>query len=153
MLVLHEDILTCGFGGEVAALVLAGADEAVVWFLSRGYVEIGDTARALLTDTLKFAIHHHVTQFVIVTTVAVERLINSTGIVMNRFGPGVLVEAGGKLGADHALERRAQAAGDDSVHGGVARAGPETRRPGGRRSQGAASFTSKMPRPIPQRAL
>lgn len=69
-----------------------------VWEISRFAIDtsdhsrtagfsLGDTARALLVDTCKFAIANHITQFVIVTTVAVERLINHTGIVMNRFGP------------------------------------------------------------------
>lgn len=48
---------------------------------------VGDTARELFVETCKFAIANHITQFVIVTTVAVERLINGMGIVMNRFGP------------------------------------------------------------------
>lgn len=69
-----------------------------VWEISRFAVDtsvssrtagfsLGDTARELLVDTVKFAIDHHVTQFVLVTTVAVERLIMSTGIVLQRFGP------------------------------------------------------------------
>lgn len=69
-----------------------------IWEISRFAVDtsvssrtagfsLGDTARQLLLDTVKFAIDHHVTQFVLVTTVAVERLIMSTGIVLNRFGP------------------------------------------------------------------
>lgn len=87
--------------GEVFPNLLNGAPmprHRNVWEISRFAVDtsdrsrtagfsLGDTARALLTDTLKFAIDNHVTQFVIVTTVAVERLINGTGIVMNRFGP------------------------------------------------------------------
>lgn len=73
-----------------------------VWEISRFAVDttvaartagfsLGDTARQLLVDTVKFAIDNHITQFVLVTTVAVERLINSTGIVMNRFGPPVRI--------------------------------------------------------------
>lgn len=69
-----------------------------VWEISRFAIDtsdrsrtagfsLGDTARALLVETCKFAIENHITQFVIVTTVAVERLINATGIVMNRFSP------------------------------------------------------------------
>lgn len=87
--------------GDVFQNLLNGApapQHRHVWEISRFAVDtsdasrtagfsLGDTARALLVDTCKFAIANHVTQFVIVTTVAVERLINSTGIVMNRFGP------------------------------------------------------------------
>jgi acyl homoserine lactone synthase len=87
--------------GEIFPKLLNGApmpQHRHVWEISRFAVDtsdasrtagfsLGDTARALLVDTCKFAIANHVTQFVIVTTVAVERLINSTGIVMNRFGP------------------------------------------------------------------
>lgn len=112
MLATDENDIVCGgwrvrpttrsyMLGEVFPDLLNGApppSHRNVWEISRFAVDtsvrmhtagftLGDTARALLTDTLKFAIHHHVTQFVIVTTVAVERLINSTGIVMNRFGP------------------------------------------------------------------
>lgn len=69
-----------------------------VWEISRFAVDtsetaltagfsLGDAARALLVDLMKFAIDNHITQFVLVTTVAVERLINSTGLVMHRFGP------------------------------------------------------------------
>lgn len=87
--------------GDIFSNLLHGADaphHRHVWEISRFAVDtsdhsrtagfsLGDTARALLVDTCKFAIANHVTQFVIVTTVAVERLINSTGVVMNRFGP------------------------------------------------------------------
>lgn len=69
-----------------------------VWEISRFAVDtsdpshtatftLGDTARELLVETCRFAVANHIRQFVIVTTVAVERLINATGIVMNRFGP------------------------------------------------------------------
>ena len=87
--------------GEIFPNLLNGApvpQHRHVWEISRFAVDttdasrtagfsLGDTARALLVDTCKFAMANHVTQFVIVTTVAVERLINSTGVVMNRFGP------------------------------------------------------------------
>lgn len=69
-----------------------------VWEISRFAVDtsesglttafaMGEAARALLVDVVKFAIDNHVTQYVLVTTVAVERLINSTGVVLHRFGP------------------------------------------------------------------
>lgn len=69
-----------------------------IWEISRFAVDtrngadtagfsMGQTALALLRDTVRFAVENHVTQFVLVTTVAVERLIAGTGIVMNRFGP------------------------------------------------------------------
>jgi acyl homoserine lactone synthase len=69
-----------------------------IWEISRFAVDtsdasrttgfsLGDTARALLVDTLRFALDNHITQFVLVTTVAVERLIASTGVRLHRFGP------------------------------------------------------------------
>lgn len=69
-----------------------------VWEISRFAVDtsqtaltagfsIGNATRSLLVDIMKFAIDNQVSQFVLVTTVAVERLISSTGLVVHRFGP------------------------------------------------------------------
>ena len=46
---------------------------------------MGDAARLLLVDSVKFAVEQGITQFVLVTSVAVERLIAGTGVVVHRF--------------------------------------------------------------------
>lgn len=52
---------------------------------------MGDTARSLLADAVKFAVQHGVAQYVLVTSVSVERLIVSTGVVLHRFGSPVRI--------------------------------------------------------------
>lgn len=69
-----------------------------VWEISRFAIDtsvagstaafsMGETARLLLVDSVRFAVQYGVTQFVLVTSVAVERLIAGTGVVIHRFGP------------------------------------------------------------------
>lgn len=69
-----------------------------IWEISRFAVDtseisrtagfsMGQTARSLVRDTVQFAVDHHINQYVLVTSVAVERLLASIGLVMHRFGP------------------------------------------------------------------
>ncbi|TDU24232.1 acyl homoserine lactone synthase [Panacagrimonas perspica] len=73
-----------------------------IWEISRFAVDttipgrtsafsMGHSARLLLVDSVKFAVQHGITQFVLVTSVAVERLIAGTGIAIHRFGPPVRI--------------------------------------------------------------
>lgn len=73
-----------------------------IWEISRFAVDtaipgrtsafsMGSSARLLLVDSVKFAVQHGITQFVLVTSVAVERLIASTGVAIHRFGPPVRI--------------------------------------------------------------
>lgn len=68
-----------------------------IWEISRFAVEstgrripsfgFGDTARALLTGTVHFAMRVGMTQCVMVVSVALERLLRSFGLRLHRFGP------------------------------------------------------------------
>ncbi len=73
-----------------------------VWEISRFAVDtkdrattaafsIGETARLLLVDATRFAIEQRISQYVLVTSVAVERLLASTGIALHRYGPPVRI--------------------------------------------------------------
>lgn len=69
-----------------------------IWEISRFAVDtkkgahtaafsLGETAGLLLVDAVRFAIEHNITRYVLVTSVAVERLLIGTGILLHRFGP------------------------------------------------------------------
>lgn len=73
-----------------------------VWEISRFAIDtsaadrtagfsMGEAARLLVKDLVRFAIENDVTQFVLVTTVGVERLVHGTGLVLQRFGPPVRI--------------------------------------------------------------
>lgn len=73
-----------------------------IWEISRFAVDtsdvartagfsMGETARQLVRDTVQFAVANHINQYVLVTSVAVERLLASTGLVLHRFGPPVKI--------------------------------------------------------------
>jgi acyl homoserine lactone synthase len=81
--------------------LLAGHDvprHRQVWEISRFAVDtrasartagftLGDTARKLVESTVRFALDNQITQYVLVTSLAVERLLNSIGLELHRFGP------------------------------------------------------------------
>lgn len=48
---------------------------------------LGETARRLLRDATLFGIENGITQYVMVVSVAVERLLASSGVRFHRFGP------------------------------------------------------------------
>ena len=69
-----------------------------IWEISRFAVDtkerahtaafsLGETAGRLLVDAVRFAIEHDITRYILVTSVAVERLLAGTGILLHRFGP------------------------------------------------------------------
>ncbi len=73
-----------------------------VWEISRFAIDtsasertagfsMGEAARLMVQDLIRFCIDNDVTQCVLVTTLAVERLVNSTGLVLHRFGPPIRV--------------------------------------------------------------
>lgn len=73
-----------------------------IWEISRFAVDtsdvartagfsMGETARRLVHDTVRFAVDHQISQYVMVTSVAVERLLASIGLVLHRFGPPVKI--------------------------------------------------------------
>lgn len=73
-----------------------------IWEISRFAVDtsdasrtagfsLGQTARQLVRDTVRFAVDNHISQYVLVTSVAVERLLASTGLVLHRFGPPIKI--------------------------------------------------------------
>jgi acyl homoserine lactone synthase len=86
---------------DVFPELLSGRDaprHRQVWEISRFAVDtrarartagftLGDTARALVAATVRFAIASQITQYVLVTSLAVERLLNSIGLQLHRFGP------------------------------------------------------------------
>lgn len=73
-----------------------------IWEISRFAVDtsvasrtagfsMGETARKLVRDTVQFAVDNRIGQYVLVTSVAVERLLGSTGLVLHRFGPPIKI--------------------------------------------------------------
>lgn len=69
-----------------------------IWEISRFAVDtkeradtaafsLGQTAGLLLVDAVRFALENNITRYVLVTSVAVERLLIGTGILIHRFGP------------------------------------------------------------------
>lgn len=69
-----------------------------IWEISRFAVDtkeraetaafsLGETAGLLLVDAVRFAIENNITRYILVTSVAVERLLAGTGILVHRFGP------------------------------------------------------------------
>lgn len=90
--------------GQVFPQLLHGAPaprDRSIWEISRFAVEsggrrvpsfgFGDTARALLTGTVDFAVCIGMTQCVMVISVALERLLRSFGLRLHRFGPPMRV--------------------------------------------------------------
>ncbi|MGQ0618621.1 MAG: acyl-homoserine-lactone synthase [Panacagrimonas sp.] len=78
-----------------------------IWEISRFAVDtsktsrtaafsMGQTARQLVRDTVRFAVDNHIGQYVLVTSVAVERLLAGTGLILHRFGPPVKI---GRVGS------------------------------------------------------
>lgn len=78
-----------------------------IWEISRFAVDtskasrtagfsMGETARQLVRDTVRFAVDNHISQYVLVTSVAVERLLAGTGLVLHRFGPPIKI---GRVGS------------------------------------------------------
>ncbi len=85
---------------DVFPQLLAGAPAPVqsdIWEISRFAVEedragqtgfgLNDTARALVCQAIQFAVNEGISQYVMVVSVAVERLLANTGMVIRRFGP------------------------------------------------------------------
>lgn len=81
---------------------LLGGQEAPrhrqVWEISRFAVDttdkartagftLGDTARKLVESTVRFAMANQISRYVLVTSLAVERLLNGIGLELHRFGP------------------------------------------------------------------
>lgn len=73
-----------------------------VWEISRFAVDtsetartagfsLGDTARELVRDTVQFAVDNGIRAYVLVTSVAVERLLAGTGLILHRYGPPVKI--------------------------------------------------------------
>lgn len=73
-----------------------------IWEISRFAVDtsvvartagfsMGETARRLVRDTVRFAVDNHISQYVLVTSTAVERLLTGTGLVLHRFGPPIKI--------------------------------------------------------------
>lgn len=73
-----------------------------IWEISRFAVDtkeraqtaafsLGETAGLLLVDAVRFAIENDITRYVLVTSVAVERLLAGTGILIRRFGAPVRI--------------------------------------------------------------
>jgi acyl homoserine lactone synthase len=70
-----------------------------IWEISRFAVDVsreygpsfgfGDTSRLLVTETIRFAADHQINQYVMVVSVAVERLLRGFGLKLHRFGPPV----------------------------------------------------------------
>jgi acyl homoserine lactone synthase len=69
-----------------------------VWEISRFAVDtrarartagftLGDTARKLVEGTVRFALANQINRYVLVTSLAVERLLNGIGLQLHRFGP------------------------------------------------------------------
>lgn len=86
--------------GDVFSELLAGAQvprEERVWEISRFAVDpadanrpnfgFGDISRKLVIETVRFAATHHINQYVMVVSVAVERLLCSFGLKLHRFAP------------------------------------------------------------------
>jgi acyl homoserine lactone synthase len=81
--------------------LLAGQDaprHRQVWEISRFAVDtshrartagftLGDTARKLVESTVRFALANQINRYVLVTSLAVERLLNGIGLELQRFGP------------------------------------------------------------------
>ena len=81
---------------------LAAPADRCIWEISRFAVDtqtkantagfsLGDVARRLLLDAVQFAIQHQINQYVLVISVAVERLVASSGVVLHRFGPPIRI--------------------------------------------------------------
>lgn len=72
-----------------------------IWEISRFAVERSDTrgpsygmggaSRALVMETMRFAMRHGVSQYVMVVSVSLERLLRSFGLKMHRFGPPIRI--------------------------------------------------------------
>jgi acyl homoserine lactone synthase len=72
-----------------------------IWEISRFAVErsethgptygIGGASRALVMETMRFAMQHGVSQYVMVVSVSLERLLRSFGLKMHRFGPPIRI--------------------------------------------------------------
>ncbi len=68
-----------------------------VWEISRFAVDedradqpgfgLNDTARALVRHAIQYAVFHDIRRYVMVVSVAVERLLANTGMVLHRYGP------------------------------------------------------------------
>lgn len=68
-----------------------------IWEISRFAVDearanepgfgLNQTARALVRHAIQFAVDHNISQYVMVVSVAVERLLANTGMVIRRFAP------------------------------------------------------------------
>ena len=72
-----------------------------IWEISRFAVErpesrahtygIGFASRALVMETVRFAVQYGVSQYVMVVSVSLERLLRSLGLKMHRFGPPIRI--------------------------------------------------------------
>lgn len=82
--------------------VAEGSSGWRIWEISRFAVDtkehahtaafsLGKTAGLLLADAVRFAIENDITRFVLVTSVAVERLLAGSGILIHRFGPPIRI--------------------------------------------------------------
>jgi acyl homoserine lactone synthase len=68
-----------------------------IWEISRFAVDeehasqpgfgLNETARALVHHAIQFAVNHDISRYVMVVSVAVERLLANTGMVIHRFAP------------------------------------------------------------------
>lgn len=52
-----------------------------------GCISLSNTARLLVADAVNFAKRHDITRYVLVTSLALERLLASSGLRLHRFGP------------------------------------------------------------------
>lgn len=50
-------------------------------------ISLSHSARLLLVDAIRFAIQHGIDRYVLVTSLGLERLLNSSGLRLHRFGP------------------------------------------------------------------
>lgn len=76
-------------------------EDRTIWEISRFAVHgvqsprpnygFGRASRALLLETVRFAAHRGVSQYLMVVSVAVERLLRSFGLRLHRFGPPMRV--------------------------------------------------------------
>jgi acyl homoserine lactone synthase len=88
---MMKDVFPQLMGGAAAPV------QADVWEISRFAVDeqdgaesgfgLNDTARALVRHAIQFAVDHDISQYVMVVSVAVERLLANTGMVIQRYAP------------------------------------------------------------------
>lgn len=88
---MMKDVFPQLLGGNAAPV------DPDIWEISRFAVDearagepgfgLNETARALVRHAIQFAVHRDISRYVMVVSVAVERLLANTGMVIHRYAP------------------------------------------------------------------